>query len=100
MDRSWYQVSDLEDLEFYREIDLLDIDAVFRLGIDTPFSPTLFEDLEMGGSAENPILLDEQEGKKNSLPNTTVSGRPNTTPCIVKKSSVGNKNRKCSRLCL
>ena len=64
MDKSGCQVSaDLDDVEFYWENDQLDVYAVFRPGIDTPFSPTAFEDLEMGGSAENPILLDEKEDK-------------------------------------
>ena len=38
----------------------LDLDAVTRPGIDTPFSPTAPGDLEMGGSAENSIVLDEE----------------------------------------
>ena len=61
LDTNGYQVSaDLDDVEFYWENDQLDIDAVFRAGIHTPFSATAFDDLEMGGgSAENPILLDE-----------------------------------------
>ena len=81
-DTSGYQVSaaaDLDDVELYWENDQLDVDAAFRPGIDTPFSPTLFDDLEMGGSAENPILLDEEEDKENSPPTTTtipVSERP------------------------
>ena len=48
----------MEGVEFYWENDQLDADAVLRPGIDTHFSPTAFNDLEMGGSAENPILLD------------------------------------------
>ena len=37
------------------------MDAVFRPGIDTPFSPTTFDDLLMGdGSVENSIVLDEE----------------------------------------
>ena len=63
MDTSLYQVSDLEDSDFYGEKDQLDVDAVFRRGIDTPFSPKVFDDLEMVGSAENTILLDEDENK-------------------------------------
>ena len=60
LDTSSYQVSDLEDIEFNWENDQLD--SVFRPGIDTPFSPTTFDDLLMGdGSVENPILLDEEE---------------------------------------
>ena len=73
VDTGGYQVSsaDLDDVEFYWENDQLDVDAVFRPGIDTPFSPTAFDDLEMGGSAENPNLLDEEEDKENSPPSTT-----------------------------
>ena len=57
MDTSGYQVSaaDLNDVKFYWKKDQLDVDAVFRPGIDTLFSPTAFDDLEMVGSAENPI---------------------------------------------
>ena len=59
LDTSSYQVSDLEDLEFNWENSQLDMDAVFRLRIDTPFSPTTFDDLLMGdGSVENPNVLD------------------------------------------
>ena len=81
MDTSGYQVSVyLDDVEFYWENDQLDVDAVFRSGIDTLFSPTLFDDLQMGGgSAENPFLLGEEEDKVNSPPPTTttpVSERP------------------------
>ena len=37
MDTGGYQVSDLDDMDFYWENDQLDEDAVFRPGIDTPF---------------------------------------------------------------
>ena len=64
LDTSSYQVSDLEDIEFNWESSQLDVDAVFRPGIDTPFSPTTFDDLLMGdGSVEIPIVLDEEEDK-------------------------------------
>ena len=36
LDASSYQVSDLEDIEFNWENSHLDLDAVFRPGIDTP----------------------------------------------------------------
>ena len=45
LDTSSYQVSDLEDTEFNWENSQLDLDAVFRPGIDTPFSPTTFDEL-------------------------------------------------------
>ena len=62
MDTSGYQVSELDDYEFYCEKNQLDVVAAFRPGIDAPFSHTALHDLEMGDSAENLILLDEEEG--------------------------------------
>ena len=53
---SSYQVSDLEDIEFNWANSQLDMDAVFRPGIETPFSSTTFEDLSMEVSVENPIV--------------------------------------------
>ena len=77
MDTSSYQLTDLEDIEFNWEDSQLDMDAVFRPGIDTPFSPTPFDDLSMEGSVENDSVLDEEEDKKSSAPTTTpVSERP------------------------
>ena len=62
LDTSSYQVSDLEDIEFNWKNSQLDMDAVFRPGIDTPFSPTTFDDLSMEWSSnENSIVLDEEE---------------------------------------
>ena len=72
MDTSSYQVSDLEDIEFNWEDSQMDMDAVFRPAIDTPFSPATFDDLLMGdGPVENPIVLDEEEDKENAPPPTT-----------------------------
>ena len=45
LDTSSYKVSDLEIIEFNWENSQLDMDAVFRPGIDTPFSPITFDDL-------------------------------------------------------
>ena len=42
------------------------MDGVFRPDIDTPFSPTTFDDLSMEGSVENPIVLDEEEDKEKA----------------------------------
>ena len=82
LDSSSYQVSDLEDIEFNWEDSQLDMEAVFRPGIDTPFSPTTFDDLLMGdGSVENPIVLDEHEDKENAPPPTAPeSVRPTEPP--------------------
>ena len=58
LDTSSYQLTDPEDIEFHRENSQLDMDAVFRPGIDTSFSPTTIDDLSMEGSVENSIVLD------------------------------------------
>ena len=80
LDTSSYQVSDLEDIEFNWENSQLDMDAVFRPGLDTPFSPITFEDLSMEGTVENPIVLDEEEDKKNAPPSTPESVRATEPP--------------------
>ena len=49
-DTSSYQVSDLEDIDFNWEKSQLDMDALFRRRIDTPFSPTTFDEISMEGS--------------------------------------------------
>ena len=61
MDTSSYEVTDLEDIEFNWENSQLD--SVFGRSIDTPHSPTTFDDLSMEGSVENPIVLDEEKDK-------------------------------------
>ena len=65
------------------------MDAVFRPGIDTPFSPTAFDDLSMGGSVENPIVLDEEEGNESSPPSTPESVRPTEPPRLQKIRASG-----------
>ena len=91
LDTSCYQVSDLEDIEFNGENSQLDTDAVFRPGIDTPFSPTKFDDLLMGdGSVENAIVLDEEEDKENAPPPTTPeSVRPTEHPRLQRSRVFG-----------
>ena len=91
LDTSSYQVSDLEDIEFNWENDQLDLDAVFRPGIDTPFSPTVFDDLLMGdGSVENPIVLDDEEEDKENV-TTPVSERPTEPPRLLRSRAFGTR---------
>ena len=61
MDTRGYQVSDPDDVEFYWGNDQLDVDALYRPGIGTSFSPSTFNDFEMGSVAGNPNLIDEEE---------------------------------------
>ena len=85
LDTSSYQASDLN-----WENSQLDLDAVFRPGIDTPFSPTTFDDLSMEGSVENHIVLDEEEDKENAPPPTTPeSVRPTEPPRLQRSRAFG-----------
>ena len=78
MGTNGYQMSDLDDTEFFWENDQLVVDAVFRPGIDTPFPPSAFSDFEMGLIVKNPKLIDEEQNKENcpARPTTPVSERP------------------------
>ena len=90
LDTSSYQLTDLEDIEFNWENSQLDMDAVFRPGIDTPFSPTTFDESSMEGSVENPIVLDEEEDKQNAPPpSTTESVRPTEHPRMQRSRAFG-----------
>ena len=65
----------------------LDVDAIFRPGIDTPVSPSTCNDFEMGSMAENRILIDEEQDKEVSppLPTTPVSEKP-TQPAVLMRN--------------
>ena len=90
LDTGSYQVSDLEDLEFNWEDSELDMDALFRPGIDTPFSPTTFDDLLKGdGSVENPIVSDEEKDKENAALITLESVRPTEPPRFLRSRAFG-----------
>ena len=92
MDTRAYQVSsaNLDGVDFHWENDQLDVDTVFRLGIDTPFSPTAFDDLELwGGSAENPILLDEEDKENSPPPTTPFSERQRRPPTLLRSRRFG-----------
>ena len=89
MDTSGYQLSDLDDVEFYWKNDQMEEDAVFGPGVDTPFSPTAFDDLEMEGTAWNFIFSDLGEDNENSASTTTVSERPARPPALLRSCSFG-----------
>ena len=92
MDTSENPVFDLDDVEVYWENEQLDVDAVLRSGVDAPFLPTAFDDLEMGGSSGNTVLLDEKEDKENSnLPTTPVSERPTWPPEWLRSRPFGRR---------
>ena len=69
----------------------LEIDSVFTPGIDTPFSPTVFDDLLMrDGSVESPIVLDEEQDEENAPPpSKPESVRPTETPRLLRSRAFG-----------
>ena len=88
LDTSSYQLTDLGDIELKCENSQFEMDAMFRPGIDIPFSPNTFADLSMEGSVENPIVLDEEEEKEDALPPTTpVSVRPTKPPGLLRSQA-------------
>ena len=93
LDTSSYQLTNLEDIEFNWESSQLG--SLFRPGIDTPFSPTTFDDLSMEGSFENPIVLDEEEDKENAppAPSTAESVRPTEPPRLLRSRPFGTRKK-------
>ena len=68
-----------QDIEFNWENSQLDMDSVFRPGIDTPFSPTVFDDLLIGdGSVENPLCWMKRKTRRmfSQLPRLSVPTNP------------------------
>ena len=71
-DSRGYEVSNLEDIDISWEDPAVDMDSVYRPGIDTPFFPSIFDNFQMEGSnAANPIIVDDGEFSSNNN-NTSV----------------------------
>ena len=93
-DTRGYELSDLEDIEFSWEDPALDMDSVYRPGIDTPFSPSTFDDFQMEGStAAKPIIVDDEDDKENSAPTTSISKseRPTEPPRLLRSRPFGTR---------
>ena len=84
-------MSDRDDVEIYGKIDQLDVDVVFTPDLETPFLPTAFDALEIGCSAENPILVNEEEDNEKSLPTTPVSERLKRPAALLKCCPFGTR---------
>ena len=96
MDTSGYQVSDLDNFEIYWENDQLEVEAVFRPGIDTSFSLPTFNNCEMRSMTENPILIDEKQNKENSCPapTTPVHEKSTHTPVLMRSCPFRTRTEK------
>ena len=83
-DTGGYELSDLEDIEFSWGDPAVDMDSVNRPGIDTLFSPCIFDDFQRDiSTAANPKMVHDEEDKEKSAPTTTTtpeSERPTELP--------------------
>ena len=62
-DYSGYELSDLSNIDVFWQNLQMELDVVLTPGKKTLFWPTACDDLQMGGSSENPSVLDEEEDK-------------------------------------
>ena len=93
-DTRGYELSDLKDFEFSWEDTALGMDSVYRPGIYTPSSPSIFDDSQIKGStAANPIIVDDEEEKENSAPTTSTpeSERPTEPPRLLRSRPFGTR---------
>ena len=93
-DTRGYELSELEDIEFSWKDPAVDMDSVYRPGINTPFSPSIFDDFHMEGStAANPIIFDDEEDKESSAPTTTTpeSERATERPRLLRSRPFGTR---------
>ena len=93
MDTRGYEVSDLEDIEFYWE----DPGARYGRCLSTrnrySILSIIFDDFQMGSTAANPIIVDDEEDKENSAPTTTTpeSERPTEPPRLLRSRPFGTR---------
>ena len=62
----------------------MEIDALFRPSLYFHFSPSDFNNLEMGGSSGNPSVSDEGKVKRKSPPTTSASERATKPPKLLR----------------
>ena len=94
LDTSSYHISDLEDLEFNWENSQLDMEAVFRPTIDTPFLQLQITIFRRRDQLKIPIVLDEEEDKRMLLfllhRNSSLS-EPTEPPWLQRSCAFGAK---------
>ena len=93
VESSGYELSELEDIKLFWENPQVEWDAVFRPRIGTLFSPTAFNDLEMGvvGSSEYHIVLAEEKDKAYFPEATSMSERLTEPTRLLKSHLFGRR---------
>ena len=92
MDTSGFDLSELEDIEFFWENPQGELDFVFRPETGTPFSPTGFNDLEKReeGSNGSVIVLDAEKDNEKSFPTFPVPEHLTEPPRLLRSQLLGN----------
>ena len=92
-DTRGFKLCDQEGIEFSWEDPAVDMDNVYRSGISTPFSPSTFDDFQIGSTAANPIIVDDEEDRENSAPTTTTqdSERPTEPQRLLRSRTFGTR---------
>ena len=70
------------------------MESVYGPGINTPFTPSIFDDFQKEGlTAANPIIFDDEEDNQNSAPTTSTpeSERPTETPRLLRSHPFGTR---------
>ena len=102
MDTSGYELSDLVNIAFVWKNPQIELDAVSRPGMSTPFSPTAFNDLEKGerGSLKNPIVVDEVEDKEKTVLQNSCVWASHGISHVAQKSFYDLTDWKRAGICL
>ena len=96
------QVSDLKDMVFNWEISQLDMDALFRPGIGTPFFSNYIWGFIDWGISWKPHCVGRR-GRQGACSSTSINTRvcqTHGTAQAAEMSRFWNEKRKCTRLCL
>ena len=80
LDTSSYQLTDLEDMEFIWEISQLDMDAVFRPGIDTPFLQLHLTIYRWRGQLKAPLYWTKRKTRRMLLHQHPCLSEPRELP--------------------
>ena len=78
--------SDLDDIQFHWENPDIEMDPEYRPDIDTHFSPSLFKNIPVAGSADYPLEIDDEQDKENEYP-TKTHERPLQQPPLHRSLS-------------
>ena len=81
LDTSSYQVSDLEDIEFNWENDQLDLDAVFRPGLDFPFLQLHLTICRWRDQLKTPLYWTKRKTRRLLQPHPSLSDPRNLPGC-------------------